>query len=93
VADAISPPDKSKAKAQRLILFNDVRNNLKTEHKAILERKNEIERRKEEVERLVQEKHREELQKKAEIEAARKAEEARRLALEKEVSKGSWESC
>jgi len=82
VADAISPSDKSKAKAQRLTLFNDVRNNLKTEHKAILERKNEIERRKEEVERLVQEKHREELQKKAEIEAARKAEEARRLALE-----------
>jgi translation initiation factor 3 subunit A len=82
VAEAIVPSDKSKALKQRQALFSEVRANLKTEHKSILERKNEIERRKEELERLVQEKIREEIQKKAEIEATRKAEEARRLALE-----------
>ena len=61
LADVISPSDKSKAKTPCLSPCTDLCNNLKTEHNAILEQKNEIERHEKEVEQLVKEKHHEEL--------------------------------
>lgn len=84
----VSPEDKKSRLAESeksKQLYDFIRENIVSEHKGVLDRKNEIEKRKEEVERLAQEKIREEMRLKAEKEAANKAEEQRRLAREQKL--------
>lgn len=85
VCKIIRPPNEAHRAAVRAALYDEVRSNLVSEHAAVLQRKNLIEKRKEEVERVAQEKLREEMRIKAEEEAARKAEEERRLAREQRM--------
>lgn len=82
VVQIMDTPDRNKLASQRAEMYQAIRSNLDSEHKALLERKDMIEKRKEEVERLAQEKAKEEARLKAEEEVARKAEEENRIARE-----------
>jgi len=85
VSTIIHPPDYDMKAERRTKLFALVRDNLPSEHAAILDRKNEIEKRKEEVERLAQVTLKKEIEFKAKEEALRQQEEARRLVREKRL--------
>lgn len=81
----LNPVDLSNRIGERKSQLAAIRSNLSSEHAAILERKNFIEKRKEEAERLAQDKVKESLRIKAEEEAARKAEEDKRIAREQRL--------
>jgi translation initiation factor 3 subunit A len=85
VNQILNPPDLTKRLEERKVQLEAIRANLPSEHAAILERKNFIEKRKEEAERLAQEKVKDELRIKFEEEAARKAEEEKRIAREQRL--------
>lgn len=79
------PSTKDNKVERKKQVYGEVRANLESEHKSVLERKNLIEKRKEETERLAQEKAREEERIKAAEEAARRAEEEKRIAREQRL--------
>jgi translation initiation factor 3 subunit A len=85
VCRILKPPDQSKSLERRAKVYQEVRSNLVSEHEAILERKNFIEKRKETTERVAQDKVREEARIKAEKETARKAEEQNRVVREQRL--------
>lgn len=85
VNQILNVPDLTKRIEERKLQLSQIRANLPAEHAAILERKNFIETRKEEAERLAQDKIKEEMRIKAEDEAARKAEEEKRIAREQRL--------
>jgi translation initiation factor 3 subunit A len=85
VNQILTPADTSGAKSIKAKLYSEIRSSLDSEHDAVLERKNLIEKRKELAERLAQDKTREEQRVKAEEEAARRAEEDKRIAREQRI--------
>lgn len=85
VCTVINPPDLNAIAVERGALYAEVRGSVIKEHEDMLARKELIEARKEEAERLVQEKLKEVEMKKLEAAAQAKAEEERRLILEKQL--------
>lgn len=85
VCHILQPPDQTNSVERRSKVYQEVRANLVSEHQGILDRKNFIEKRKETSERLAQEKVREEARVKTAEEAARKAEEEKRIAREQRL--------
>lgn len=79
------PSDRANLLQQKSKVYQVVRSQLESEHAAILDRKNIIEKRKEEAERLTQEKAREELLAKAEEEKLRRYEEEKRIQREQRL--------
>lgn len=85
VSNLIKPVDENARAKARVETFGTIRASIDSEHAAILDRKDLIDRRKEEAERLAQQKVREEARAKAKEEATRKAEEEKRILREKKL--------